>query len=54
MIRKVDPYDILAFLGLGLLGYGLQMISVALALCVIGGVLLGVGLLGAWRKGSGP
>lgn len=49
----MDRYDALALVGLGILGYGLSRISIALALCVIGGVLLMIGIFGAWRKGAG-
>jgi small-conductance mechanosensitive channel len=49
----IDHYDVLAVAGLGILGYGLSRISISLALCVIGGVLLMIGILGAWRKGAG-
>lgn len=48
----MDRYDMLAILGLGLLGYGLSRFSMSLALCVIGGVLLAIGVLGAWWKGA--
>lgn len=48
----IDLYDVLAIVGLGAMGYGLSMISVPAALCVVGGVLLLVGMLGAWWKGA--
>lgn len=49
----MDRYDVLAIVGLGLLGYGLSRFSISLALCVIGGILLVIGGLGAWWKGAG-
>jgi len=48
----VDANDLLILAGLGLLGYALATVSWALASGVIGGLLLAVGLLGAWRKGA--
>jgi len=45
----IDGYDVLAIVGLGTLGYGLSLISVPVALCAVGGVLLVVGILGAWK-----
>lgn len=47
-----DGYDLLAVIGLGVLGAGLVMVSVPLALVVTGSFLMVVGLLGAWRKGG--
>lgn len=47
----MDRYDVLALVGLGLIGYGLSRVSIAAALCVIGGIFVGIGILGAWTKG---
>lgn len=49
----MDRYDVLAISGLGMMGIGLSMVSMSLALCVVGGVLLMIGIFGAWKKGQG-
>jgi len=51
-MNRVDPYDLLAFVGWVMLGYGLGSISVPLAAGVLGGLLILAGILGAWRKGG--
>lgn len=43
----VDVYDAMAALGLAVLGAGLALVDVRLALAVVGGVLLVFGVLGA-------
>lgn len=48
----IDRYDVLAIVGLGTVGYGLSMISIPVALCVIGGILFVLGILGAWWQGA--
>lgn len=48
----VDGYDVLALVGGIMIGYGLSLVSVPLALCVMGVMLLTVGIAGAWRKGN--
>ena len=48
----IDGNDLLVVVGLGMVGAGLWMISVPLALCVVGGLLLVGGLVRAWRKGA--
>lgn len=51
----IDLNDVLILGGLGLLGYGLAQVSIVIAAQVIGGLLLAIGLIGAWRKGTqGP
>jgi hypothetical protein len=48
-----DWYDVMAGVGLVVLCVGIGlMASVALGLTVGGGVLVVVGLMGAWRKGG--
>jgi hypothetical protein len=53
LLEKIDLNDVNTFLGLSMLGSGLWMISVPLALCVIGGLLFALGVVGALRKGAG-
>lgn len=53
MRRWVDGCDVLAAVGLGLLGAGVAMVSVPAALIVTGAVLMAMGIVGAYRKGSG-
>lgn len=50
-LQAVDLNDILILLGLGLLATGLALYSIALSAIVSGGLLLAIGLVGAWRKG---
>jgi hypothetical protein len=50
-VKHLDRADVLATLGLGLLGAGLWMWWPAGALMVVGGLLLGLAVLGAWLKG---
>ena len=52
LIRKIDLNDVNTLAGLVLLGIGLNQISLALALCVIGALLFSLGVLGALRKGA--
>lgn len=47
----IDRYDLLAMMGLGMIGYGLSQVSVPAALCTVGGCLLLVAVLGAWKAG---
>ena len=49
-IRAIDLADILIIVGLGMVGYGLSQVSVPLAIGVVGGILLVIGLAGAYRK----
>lgn len=46
-VRWVDRWDVLALLGVGLLGVGLGLLAPWLGLTVAGGVLLAVGLGGS-------
>ena len=48
---KPDLSDLLAMVGLLLLGYGLYLISLPLMLIVIGALLLVLGLWGALQRG---
>lgn len=43
--------DVVALVGLGMLGYGLYMVSLPLALGVVGGILLAIGVIGTLRRG---
>lgn len=52
LMAMIDFNDVLAAIGLGLLGAGLAMWSVPLAMVVVGGVLLAAGVSGALRKGG--
>lgn len=52
MIKKLDENDVISILGLVLLGVGLYLVDLALALSVVGGILLVVGVLGAMRRGQ--
>jgi hypothetical protein len=47
MSRIIDLFDVLTFTGILLLGVGLWLVAPALSLSVVGGLLLGIGLLGA-------
>ena len=49
-IKAIDITDILIVLGLGMVGYGLSLVSLPLAVGVMGGILLLIGLVGAYRK----
>jgi hypothetical protein len=49
-MRRVDATDLLAVVGLGTLGAGLWMIWPALALIVVGSLLLVMGIVGAWLR----
>ena len=49
-IKAIDITDILIVLGLGMVGYGLSWVSLPLAIGVMGGILLLIGLVGAYRK----
>lgn len=52
----IDGFDVMALVGLGMLGAGLWMVSPALSLSVTGGILIAGGVLGAGlraRKGRG-
>ena len=55
----MDIYDIIAIVGLGMLGAGLWMFSPALSLSVTGAIVLAIGFFGSmWRarasRGKGP
>jgi hypothetical protein len=47
---KPDIYDLVAMLGLGMLGVGVGMINLAAALAVVGAILLGLGIFLASRR----
>jgi len=49
---RLDLSDGLVVVGLLMLGFGLGLVSVELALGVVGGLLVGLGLVGALRKGA--
>ncbi len=49
----IDRYDVLAMIGLGLLGAGLWLVSESLALIGVGFVLLMVGIAGAIARARG-
>jgi hypothetical protein len=51
-MRAPDANDVLAGVGLVLIGCGLAMWSVPLALVVTGCIVLAIGLYGAVRKGE--
>lgn len=46
----VNVIDILAVVGLAMLAAGLYLISLPLMLIIVGSILLGIGLVGAWRQ----
>jgi hypothetical protein len=50
--QAIDLNDLMIIGGLGMVGYGLSGISLYLAIGVTGGIILGLGILGAIRKGS--
>jgi len=52
LFGKIDINDILIFIGLILVGYGLYLIRLPLIPIGIGLMLWIMGVLGAWRKGS--
>jgi hypothetical protein len=47
---RLDIYDLMAVLGLGMLGFGVGMVSLAAALAVVGAILLGLGIFLASRR----
>lgn len=50
----MDAYDVLALLGLAILGVGLWLVSPALSLSVLGILILAAGVLGSmWRARRG-
>jgi hypothetical protein len=51
-LKQMDVNDLLILVGMGVLAGGLALVSIALAGIVIGGLLLAIGLVGAWRKGG--
>lgn len=53
MFRILDLYDLIALVGLALVGVGVWWISPAASLITVGGLLLGVSLIGALRRGRG-
>jgi hypothetical protein len=46
-ILRVDKADLLAFMGLVMLGVGVGLMSVAWALVVVGGLLFGISVISA-------
>lgn len=51
----IDVNDVLAMLGLAALAVGVYLAAgLAVALVVIGVVLLALAVVGAWRRGAGP
>ena len=46
--------DLLALIGLSMIGLGLAFVSVPLALVVVGVLLLAAGVHGAWHEPPGP
>ena len=51
--NRMDIYDVMGIMGLLLLGTGLWMVSPALALSVVGALLVIAGLFGSWAKAAG-
>lgn len=51
-MRKLEIYDVLAAVGILLIGAGLYMVSPPVALCIVGGILLVLGVVGAARGGG--
>lgn len=51
-LNWLDFTDILIIAGLIMLAYGLSIVSLALSISVSGGLLLAIGIFGAWRKGE--
>lgn len=47
-----DFYDVLVMAGIGLLWYGLYLVSLPLSMGVLGAILFLMGLAGAWLKGG--
>lgn len=46
----IDVYDVMAIIGLGMLGTGLWLVSPALSLSVVGVIVLAIGIFGSmWR-----
>jgi hypothetical protein len=52
IFNRADTSDMLAFSGLAMAGAGLWMISLPLALVVVGAVLFGLGLFTAFPRGA--
>lgn len=50
-MKWIDGNDILIFVGLVFMGYGLYLIWIPLTPLVIGLLLVLFGVIGAWRKG---
>ncbi|MFO7537601.1 MAG: hypothetical protein R6X32_06025 [Chloroflexota bacterium] len=49
----MDRYDVMALVGLVLVGVGLWLVSIPLALVAVGGLLMVGAMLGARRKSAG-
>jgi len=49
---RPDLADVMALVGWLMVGYALGSVSLVLGIGVLGGILLLLGLLGAWRKGG--
>ena len=50
---NIDGNDVMVFLGMCALGVGIGMLSVPVALMVVGGLLMALGLFGAITKSTG-
>jgi hypothetical protein len=50
-MSRFDGSDILIFFGMILMGYGLYLIWQPLTPLIIGLIIFGLGVFGAWKKG---
>lgn len=50
-MTRPDLYDVMALVGLAALGAGLALVSLALALMVVGGLVMVAGVYGSAMKG---
>lgn len=50
-MSRFDGFDILIFVGLIFVGYGLYLLRQPLTSLIVGAGLMAVGIIGAWIKG---
>jgi hypothetical protein len=50
-MSRIDGLDVLIIAGMIFIGYGLYLIDDPIIIMVTGGVLMAIGMVGAWIKG---
>jgi hypothetical protein len=50
LLRAVGASDVVGLVGIAMLAAGLGMISIPVMLIVVGGLLVIIAVIGAWRK----